>query len=171
MRPGPWGPGRRPARKALFRHGNLRQSRSLWTARASFRALVSELAAEGKTIILTTHDTSEAEQICDRVTLMDRGRILVTDSPAALSSLFREFAQIDVDDADDTVLDAVKRLDGVVGIERDGHGCAHIRLTTTAAIRPVIEALLAHGAVQVRTTSPPLESVYLHLTEKRVADA
>ncbi|QKG18650.1 ABC transporter ATP-binding protein [Actinomadura verrucosospora] len=136
-------------------------------ARRDFRALVAELAAEGKTIVVTTHDTSEAENICDRVTLIDRGSILISDSPSALSSVLGEFAQVDVDDAEEAALDAVRGLDGVAGVDRDTDGCAHVRLTATAAIRPVIETLLAHGAVRVRTASPPLESVYLRLTEQR----
>ncbi|WP_460356219.1 ABC transporter ATP-binding protein [Actinoallomurus acanthiterrae] len=140
-------------------------------ARRDFRALVAELSAEGKTIVVTTHDTSEAEQICDRVTLMDRGRILVTDSPAALSSLIAEVLQVDVDDATDAALDAVSRLNGVAEVNRDAGGCAHIRLTGADTIRPVIETLLAHGAVRVRTVAVPLESVYLHLTERRMLDA
>ncbi|NBH08570.1 ABC transporter ATP-binding protein [Amycolatopsis sp. SID8362] len=140
-------------------------------ARRDFRTLVSTLAADGKTIVLTTHDTSEAEQICDRVTLMDRGRILVTDSPAALSALFDERTQVDVEDADAPALDAVGRLPGVASVNRDASGCAHVRLTSSAAIRPVIETLLAHGAVQVRTVRPPLESVYLSLTERQAPEA
>ncbi|HEY4458799.1 MAG TPA: ABC transporter ATP-binding protein [Pseudonocardiaceae bacterium] len=140
-------------------------------ARRDFRALVGELAAAGKSIIVTTHDTSEAEQICDRVTLIDHGRILATDSPAALSALFADFVQVDVDDAEDAALDAVRQLDGVRSVERGAGGGAHIRLAAQDVIRPVIETLLAHGAVHVRTVTAPLESVYLHLTERRTLDA
>lgn len=52
----------------------------------NFRGLVGELRAEGRTILLTTHDMVEAETVCDRFTLIDRGRQLATESPPGPSA-------------------------------------------------------------------------------------
>ena len=46
--------------------------------------LLGELHGEGQTILLTTHYMEEADQLCDRVAIMDHGRILALDTPAAL---------------------------------------------------------------------------------------
>jgi ABC-2 type transport system ATP-binding protein len=56
-------------------------------AAREFRTLVKELRSEGRTILLTTHDMSEAESLCDRVALIDRGRLLAVETPQTLSKL------------------------------------------------------------------------------------
>lgn len=48
----------------------------------SFRDFVARLKAEGRTVLLTTHDMAQAEAICDEVTLIDRGRVLTSGDPA-----------------------------------------------------------------------------------------
>ena len=49
-------------------------------AARDFRNLIDELRGEGRTILLATHDMVEAEVVCDRVTLIDRGKIIATES-------------------------------------------------------------------------------------------
>ncbi|HEY5719257.1 MAG TPA: ABC transporter ATP-binding protein [Gammaproteobacteria bacterium] len=53
-------------------------------ARHAFWRLVEGIKAAGKTVLLTTHYMEEAERLCDRVAIMDHGRILVEDTPARL---------------------------------------------------------------------------------------
>jgi ABC-2 type transport system ATP-binding protein len=55
-----------------------------------FRDLVSELRATGMTVLLTTHDMAEAESVCDRVSIVDRGLLLASTEPEALR---REFGK------------------------------------------------------------------------------
>ncbi|MDQ3641852.1 MAG: ABC transporter ATP-binding protein [Actinomycetota bacterium] len=54
-------------------------------AARDLRAIVRELATEGRTVFITTHDMAEAEAVCDRVTLIDRGKLLATETPQTLS--------------------------------------------------------------------------------------
>ena len=72
-------------------------------AAREFRTLIGELKGEGRTILLTTHDMVEAETVCDRVTLLDRGRILATETPRTLGSLISRFQRIDVEGAPDSL--------------------------------------------------------------------
>jgi ABC-2 type transport system ATP-binding protein len=51
-------------------------------AARDFRILVRELRAEGRTVLLTTHDMAEAEAVCDRVALIDHGRVLAVENAA-----------------------------------------------------------------------------------------
>ena len=53
-------------------------------ARRNLWDLLRGLHADGRTVVLTTHSMEEAETLCQRVAIMDAGRVLVTDSPAAL---------------------------------------------------------------------------------------
>lgn len=50
------------------------------------RSLVRQQAAEGRTVLLTTHDLAEAEQLCDQVLIVDRGRLVASGTPAELVS-------------------------------------------------------------------------------------
>src|SRR5690606_18401197 len=53
-------------------------------ARRNLWSLVREIHAKGKTIVLTTHYMEEAEELCDRVAIMDDGKIVALDAPEAL---------------------------------------------------------------------------------------
>ncbi len=53
-------------------------------ARRRMWELIREIAGEGRTVVLTTHYMEEAEELCDRVAIMDAGRIVALDTPAAL---------------------------------------------------------------------------------------
>ena len=54
-------------------------------ARHAIWDLVRDVRAQGKTILLTTHFMEEAERLCDRVAILDHGRIVALDTPAALN--------------------------------------------------------------------------------------
>jgi ABC-2 type transport system ATP-binding protein len=69
-------------------------------AAREFRTLIGELREEGRTILLATHDMVEAETVCDRVTLIDRGKIVATESPRALGRVISRFQRIDVEGVD-----------------------------------------------------------------------
>src|SRR5438067_4102861 len=82
-------------------------------AAREFRRLVVELKGEGRTILLTTHDMVEAELVCDRVSLIDHGRILATETPRSLGTLISRFQRIDVEGAPASLLGELGELPGV----------------------------------------------------------
>ncbi|HWI02725.1 MAG TPA: ABC transporter ATP-binding protein [Acidimicrobiales bacterium] len=135
-------------------------------AAREFRAIVRELAAEGRTVFLTTHDMAEAEAVCDRVTLIDRGQVLATESPTALSRLASRNERIECAGAGDGVLERVGALAGVerVTVSADS---ARIHLETEAAVGEVMRWLVAAGVTSVRVTRPSLEEVYLDMVGDR----
>ena len=53
-------------------------------ARRHLWGVIRRIRSEGKTIVLTTHYMDEAEELCDRVAIMDRGKIIALDSPKTL---------------------------------------------------------------------------------------
>ena len=91
-------------------------------AAREFRQLVEELRGEGRTILLTTHDMVEAENVCDRVTLIDRGHLLATETPRSLGAIISRFQRIDVEGADGSLLDEIERLAGVSAVTRQDSG-------------------------------------------------
>ena len=64
-------------------------------ASREFRRLVENLRSEGRAVLLTTHDMAEAESVCDRVTLIDRGKVLAVETPRSLGRLVARYERID----------------------------------------------------------------------------
>lgn len=129
-------------------------------ARRNLWDLLSSINESGRTVVLTTHYMDEAEVLCDRVAVMDRGRILQFDTPAALVRGLDAPARITVAPGTLTadqaaaipgVTEAGEGLDGVVLVTRDPAGV----LTALAAGDHL-------AGVSVRTGT--LEDVFLSLT-------
>lgn len=125
-------------------------------ARRNFWALVRAIKAEGTTVLLTTHYMDEAYQLCDRIGIMDHGRIIAEGTPAAL--LESHFG----DRVLRLPLDAVSGHE--VGIEwqpRDGH--AEI---LTGDLEATLDALRQAGVplAELEVRERTLEDLFLHLT-------
>jgi ABC-2 type transport system ATP-binding protein len=135
-------------------------------AAREFRALIGELTGEGRTILLATHDMVEAEALCHRVTLIDKGRIIATESPRSLSQMMSRHQRIDIEGAVPELLDALAVLPGVAAVTRDGPS-ARITVDSEDAMSPVLKSLVDSGVTTVRTSLPSLEEVYLGLIGER----
>jgi ABC-2 type transport system ATP-binding protein len=140
---------------------------------------VRELRDGGITVVLTTHDMDEAAALSDRVGIMDHGRLLALDTPAALTRSLPGSATLDIDvarapeDTDDAVLAALAPLAERVEPVADGSTLrARLYLSGDAAalVGPVSEALGARRArlTGVRIGEPSLEDVFLSLTGREL---
>ncbi|WP_034661032.1 ABC transporter ATP-binding protein [Cellulomonas sp. KRMCY2] len=134
-----------------------------------FRALVGELRAEGRTVLLTTHDMAEAEEVCDRVTLIDGGRVIATETPRGLARRATRALRVEADDVPVEVVDRVRRREGVLDVVvRDGVMSA--RVDGEDASAAVLELLVESGVRSLRTLKPRLEDVYIELVGARGMD-
>jgi ABC-2 type transport system ATP-binding protein len=142
---------------------------------------VRELRDGGVTVVLTTHDMDEAAALTDRVGIMDHGKLLALDTPAALTRSLPGSATLDVDveraeeDTDDDVLTALSALSAAERVEpvADAGGLrARIYLSGDAAalVGPVADTLTARRArlTGVRIGEPSLEDVFLGLTGREL---
>jgi ABC-2 type transport system ATP-binding protein len=137
-------------------------------AARDFRQLVRELRDEGRTILLTTHDMAEAEALCDRVALIDRGRLLAVETPAQLSQYVAKFERIDFQGGHATLLEQLRRERGVASIIPGAQGDGHrIELSDENAQRHILSLLVEAGITSIRTSRPGLEEVYMHLLGDR----
>jgi ABC-2 type transport system ATP-binding protein len=129
-------------------------------ARRNLWDVLREIRSRGKTIVYTTHYLDEAEILCDRVAIMDKGTILAMDTPAALVRGLDAPAHILLEHGVLTA-DEVRGFAGVDEASDDG-----VVLTiTTRKPAPVLGALAERGTLdglQVRTAT--LEDVFLDLT-------
>jgi ABC-2 type transport system ATP-binding protein len=135
-------------------------------AARDFRALIGDLKGEGRTILLATHDMVEAETVCNRVTLIDRGTIIATESPRSLGRVISRFQRIDVEGAEPALLARVRDLPGVHSIS-ETDASARIEVAEEGATGAVLKTLVDAGVTSVKTSLPSLEEVYVHLIGDR----
>jgi ABC-2 type transport system ATP-binding protein len=109
---------------------------------------------------------AEAEALCDRVTLIDRGAILATESPRSLGRVISRFQRIDVEGAGEEVLARVAGLSGVASVTPADIG-VRIEVAEEGVTAQVLKLLVDHGVTSVRTSLPSLEEVYVHLIGDR----
>jgi len=124
--------------------------------------LVREIRAEGATVVLTTHFMDEAERLCDRVAIVDRGRIVALDAPAALVRRLGDEARIVFEADGDLNAATLGVLDGVRRVARDGERV----IVYGGSLAAVVNTLEAGGVRfrNLRTEGPNLEDVFLALT-------
>jgi ABC-2 type transport system ATP-binding protein len=142
--------------------------RQLWDLLARYRS-------EGGTILLTTHYMDEAELLCDRVAVVDRGKVIALDTPRALiSSLGAEHVvEFSVDEGIALDAAALSVLPGV-GEARLENGAWSL---ATSEVHLAVPALLAHLAAReaslshLTTHSATLEDVFVALTGRHLRDA
>jgi ABC-2 type transport system ATP-binding protein len=129
-------------------------------ARRNLWDLLSGLNDHGRTVVLTTHYMDEAEILCDRVAIMDRGKILELDTPAALIRGLDAGVRISVEPGAIGPEDA-RGLPGVDSVEADATSV----LLATHRPADVLAALAARDALAgLQVKSATLEDVFLTLT-------
>ena len=141
-------------------------------ARHAIWDLVRDVRAKGKTVLLTTHFMEEAERLCDRVAILDHGRIVALDTPAAL------IRGLEVEERVVFTLDGTlpagfeKALSGAARLEVQGDRVVvHGKVGRKVPLVSEVVGLLTGQAVpfrDLRTEQPTLEDVFLSLTGREM---
>jgi ABC-2 type transport system ATP-binding protein len=147
-------------------------------ARRHLWDLVDRLKKEGRTIILTTHYMEEAERLCDRVAIMDHGRIIAIDTPQQLIASVGgehivEFAAINRENGDGLIDPAL--LTAIQGVQshRLTAGVHQVSVRELHTAVPQIFAVLTAQGLNLsefRTHSATLEDVFVSLTGRNLRD-
>ena len=142
-------------------------------ARRQLWDLIEQFKADGRTILLTTHYMEEAERLCDRVAIMDHGRIIAQGTPREL------IASIGVEhvvefSAGSVAFDiaVVGGLAGVRGVRAE-NGSVLLQVTELHRSVPALLDELGRQGValtELRTHSATLEDVFVHLTGRHLRD-
>jgi len=140
-------------------------------ARRAMWELVKQIRDRGKTVFLTTHYMEEAEELCDRVAIIDRGKIVALDTPRALITSLGAETRV-VFNADPKFEEAVFRaIDGVTRVEHSGGKVVIFGRGEGLVVRVVIALDSAKVRFRdLRTEQPSLEDVFLTLTGKEMRD-
>ena len=142
------------------------------------RDRVRDLRAQGRTVLLTTHYMEEADQLCDRVAIIDHGKIVALDSPAALKRTIRaeEIVRLDIGLEGDgaALLERLARVGTVARQERTNGTLAvtvHCR-SARELVPAAFDAAQASGATvrHVEVVPVTLEDVFLSLTGRALRE-
>ncbi len=138
-------------------------------ARRNLWDLLAELNAAGQTILLTTHHLEEAEELCDRIAIVDHGKILTVDTVDGIKATAGADFVVNVvfDGPAEPVRETVEKLTGVSRAEADGNELkVHAVPPADGLLGEVITVGRDHGlAVRNASTLPPsLETAFLNLT-------
>ncbi|HLW01684.1 MAG TPA: ABC transporter ATP-binding protein [Ktedonobacterales bacterium] len=140
--------------------------RGLWDS-------IRHMRSEGRTIILTTHYMEEAEVLCQRIGIIDHGKLLALDTPHALTSKLGEAATLSADvELDPEHLEKIKAMEGVSSVNyTDGQ----LEVQTTQSQQTLADLqLIAVGAGRsirnVNIRQPNLEDVFLSMTGRKIRD-
>lgn len=135
------------------------------------RALIRDLGRT-RTVMLSTHILSEAEQVCDRVIIIDRGRIVAENTPDQLrDELYRGgrlFVRVGERAASADVLRVLKAVPGVDNVESHYDGYL-VQGKSTGDVRPALAAaVVGHGMelLELRPAAVTLEEIFLELTTR-----
>ena len=142
-------------------------------SRRQLQDVIRDLRSQSRTILLTTHYMEEAEKLCDRVAIIDQGKVIALGSPADLIARIGgehvvEFAVL----GPPITPEDLQRIDSVQSARAEGDGYA---LTVTAPHR-AIPALLdhlestGHGLARLTTRQVSLEDVFVSLTGRHLRD-
>ena len=134
--------------------------------------IIEELKSEKKTVLLTTHYIEEAERLCDRVAIIDYGRVIKTGTPRELKHTSAGTTRIEVRLARPVSDGILARLDGVADCrEFDGTYVVHSTRAPQTIVALVKELESENNELQsLEMFSPSLEDVFIELTGRRLRD-
>jgi ABC-2 type transport system ATP-binding protein len=132
--------------------------------------LVRSVRERGATVILVTHFMEEAQQLCDRVAVVHRGRVVAVDSPQGLITRFGGGIRVVFSAPAEQDIGWLSRVPHATGVVRHGP-----RLEVTGGgplLAHVGAALIAHGMepTDLRLEQPTLEDVFLRITQAPASD-
>jgi ABC-2 type transport system ATP-binding protein len=143
-------------------------------ARRQVWDLIERFRHAGRTILLTTHYMDEAERLCDRVAIMDHGKVIAQGAPRELIASIGVEHLVEFSAGDGTPVDLrlLERLEGVSAVQSE-NGTVCLQVTQLhRAVPALLDELGRQGVplTELRTHSPTLEDVFVALTGRRLRD-
>jgi ABC-2 type transport system ATP-binding protein len=133
------------------------------------RKMVKNLRSEGRTILLTTHNMFEAEELCDRIAFINSGRIIATGTPVELKSRIVSKRVIEIHcTREDCVVGSLSPLVGVKAVIKSPN-LVHVTVDSYKKMKGVLKALSGcdSDVFSVNELEPTLEEAYLQIINNK----
>lgn len=141
-------------------------------ARLALWEILRDLHRQGRTIVMTTHYMEEADQLCDRLAIIDQGRLLAFDTPAHLKAQAPGDTLVDVtfDRDASAVVSDVAKIPGISNASASGPLLRAYSGRAGEIIPAVIAAGEAHGLTvrDIHLERPSLETLFISLTGRKL---
>ncbi|MBI2850390.1 MAG: ABC transporter ATP-binding protein [Chloroflexi bacterium] len=154
------------------------------TAAAEFRSLVRDKLArqEGTTVMLSTHNLNEAQDICDRIAILDRGKIIACDTPGKIQYAVHDEKVFSIAFADGRfdeergrqMLNALEAIQGVHGATPDVDTARNLRglslrVDKDTDLSDILSVIMKNDLKisSINTTEPSLEEAFMAITRRR----
>jgi ABC-2 type transport system ATP-binding protein len=134
--------------------------------------IIDELRHDKKTIVMTTHYIEEAERLCDRVAIVDHGKVIAIGTPNELKGRSGDKTRIEVQLTRPEPAETLRALEGVTECRDLNGGYALHTQRPPQAIVSLVKYLEAQGneLVSLNIATPSLEDVFIELTGRRLRD-
>jgi ABC-2 type transport system ATP-binding protein len=138
-------------------------------ARRIIWELVTKLRDEGRTIFLSTHYMDEAERLCDRVAIIDKGKIIALDTPDRLISSLGFGIRVIFKTSGEFSESTLNEISGILSVERDGDRITCM-IRDSGVVLEIVKKLVSLDTAldDFRTERTTLEDVFLAVTGKEV---
>jgi ABC-2 type transport system ATP-binding protein len=141
------------------------------SARA-IRDMIRQLNAAGTTVFLTTHDIEEANQLCNRVAIINHGKIAAIDTPEHLKAAFRRVQSVEValEPEGQAERDALSALSGVMHLIKAGDKWRLYTEDPSTLVPLLVRFAEENGlrVIHLSTLGPSLEDVFLEITGQEI---
>lgn len=139
-------------------------------ARLLFWQKIKELNSQGVTIFLTTHYMEEADRLCDRIAIMDKGRMLVSGSPEQLKNMLPDgnIIELRIENIDEKFVASLRSIPGIKKLE--------VKMDTVKLFADVRDDIIQQvlglvfkfnlSVLAIQHYSPTLEDLFIYLTDK-----
>jgi len=144
-------------------------------ARRQLWGLIEQFKLAGRTVLLTTHYMDEAERLCDRVAIMNQGKVIALGTPRDLIASIRVEHVVEFSAGNGTQrleVSALRRINGIRDVRAD-HGNVQMQVTELhRAVPALLDELKRQGVplTELRTHSATLEDVFVTLTGRHLRD-
>ena len=129
---------------------------------------VRKLREEGITVVLTTHYMEEADELCERVAIIDHGKVLALDSPEKLKATLGASTRIELalrsDESAQPLAEKLKRLPQIRSVESIAGGLRLFAQKIDGLLPELVHASQNYGVRDISINEPSLETVFIQLT-------
>jgi len=134
------------------------------------RNVIREIGKE-RTVLLSTHILSEAQQLCDRVLIINKGRIVAEDTPANLqaSLIGSERVMLRVRGEADDLIDTIRKIRGITNVQPKEDGVLEFQFAPGQDVRAIVARTTieaGYDLLEMRPIGMSLEDIFLQLTRE-----
>jgi ABC-2 type transport system ATP-binding protein len=141
-------------------------------ARLALWDILRELHAQGRTVVMTTHYMEEADRLCERVAIIDHGKLLALDSPAALKARAPDgtLIELTLDGEAASTLESARAVPNVLRAEAHGNVLRVHAPRAGELVGALFRALepAGRGVVNMHLSPPSLETLFVSMTGRKL---